>query len=271
MTDRTRRGFNWPIWAGFLLTPIAFLSYRSLFERWPITRDFPWVNLLLFGVAALLLKAGLGRAFGAERFRALKIAGSLALAGLGASVFALFVYVIFVAGRDLPASAHAPAVGAPAPAFTLPDEHGVPVSLTSLLTSDAPTASGSAASSRPRGVLLVFYMYSGCRACNSELHGLQKNLSRLAAAGIRPVAISIDDPPVSYALSQEAGYTYTFLSDPTLDVIRQYDLADHDMGARPAEFLVDASGVVRWRNIPSSVYVRATPDDVIDAARRAGL
>ena len=45
------------------------VSYPFVFERWPITRDVPWVNLLLFGVATLLLAAGLRRAFAPGRLR----------------------------------------------------------------------------------------------------------------------------------------------------------------------------------------------------------
>jgi len=85
--------------------------------------------------------------------------------------------------------------------------------------------------------------------------------------GIRPVAISIDAPDISRKLSEEAGYTLTFLSDPAMDVIRRYDVAAQEMGARPAEFLVDASGVVRWRYLTDNVYARATSGQVIDAAR----
>ncbi len=46
------RRFNWPIWAGFLLSLIAFASYFFVFVWFPVTRDFPWANLLLFALAA---------------------------------------------------------------------------------------------------------------------------------------------------------------------------------------------------------------------------
>ena len=71
-------------------------------------------------------------------------------------------------------------------------------------------------------------------------------------AGIRPIAISVDSPDVSQDLKQKAGYTFTFLSDPKAEVIRRYDLVHAGAGidgqdiARPAEFIVDGSGVVRW-------------------------
>ena len=43
------------------LSTLGFLSYPLLFVRWPITRDLPWVNLLLF-VAAIALTIACGLA-----------------------------------------------------------------------------------------------------------------------------------------------------------------------------------------------------------------
>jgi peroxiredoxin len=255
------RSLNWPLWSGFLLSPIAFLSYPFVFERWPLTRDFPWATLVLFAVAAVLLAIGLRRAFATGRLRWLRVTSGLAVAALSAVILANFVLSVFVHARHLPPSTHAPRVGERALDFTLPDENSTPVSLASLLSPSA--VSGAPAS---RGVLLVFSMYAGCRACNSEYRGIQQHLSEFAAMGVRPVVISIDPPDVSRALSREAGYTFTFLSDPALAVIRRYDVADGDT-ARPAEFLLDSSGVVRWRNLTNSMFVRARPEQMLDAIR----
>ena len=90
---------------------------------------------------------------------------------------------------------------------------------------------------------------------------------------IRPVAISVDSPQESRDLRQKAGYTFTFLSDPNLDAIRRYDLVHAGQGinghdiARPAEFLLDSSGTVRWRMLTENYWVRATPQQILDAAR----
>ena len=59
-----KRSWNPALWAGFLLTVAAFLSYVLVFYRYPITRDVPWVNWILFAAAMLLLVGGLRRAFG---------------------------------------------------------------------------------------------------------------------------------------------------------------------------------------------------------------
>lgn len=97
-------------------------------------------------------------------------------------------------------------------------------------------------------------------------------MDKFKAVGIRPVAISVDSPEVSANLSQQAGYTFTFLSDPNAEVIRRYDLVHagagengHDI-ARPAEFLVDSSGTVRWINLTENYWVRARPEQVLEVA-----
>ena len=255
------RGVNWPLWSGFVLTPIAFLSYPLLFERWPVTRDFPWVNLLLFGLAALLLVIGVRRAFAPGRRRWLRLTTGLIASVLSVAIFANFAISVFVHARHLPASADAPQVGERTLDFTLPDESGTPVSLAALLS---PTSVPGAPASK--GVLLVFSMYAGCRACNSEYRGIQQHLADFSALGVRPVVISIDTPDVSRALSNEAGYTFTFHSDPSLTVVRRYDVANGDE-ARPAEFLLDSTGVVRWRNLTDNMFVRARPAQLLEAIK----
>jgi len=82
----------------------------------------------------------------------------------------------------------------------------------------------------------------------------------------------VDTPDVSRALSSKAGYTFTILSDPKAEVIRRYDLLHRGGGpegsdiSRPAEFLVDSSGVVRWVNFTEDIRVRAKADEMLAAA-----
>ncbi|MEP6920326.1 MAG: hypothetical protein ABI967_04305 [bacterium] len=145
------RRLNWPLWAGFLLSLSAFISYPTLFVRFPATRDFPWVNLLLFLMAGVLVLLGLRRAFRRDRPRPKlsKVAG-ITLTALSAGVLALFILVAFVAARRLPASQAAPQVGQKAPDFIMSDSDGKPVSLSQLVA--APIKA-----SPPKGVLLIFY------------------------------------------------------------------------------------------------------------------
>jgi peroxiredoxin Q/BCP len=103
------------------------------------------------------------------------------------------------------------------------------------------------------------------------LRGFQKRLSDFDARGVRVVGISSDTPEQSRRNSEKLGFTYTFLCDTNAEVIRRYDLLHKGGGpkgadiARPAEFLVDPAGVVRWVNLTESAAVRARPDQVLAA------
>ena len=146
---------NWQIWSGFLLSLAALFSYPLLFVDWPITRDFPWANLLLFAVAAILLFVGVRRGFAPDRRRLSKIVSSV-LATLSVLVLGMFIFVAFVASRWLPASTGAPQVGQKAPEFTLVDTNNKPVSLSELLSLQITPASAGGPRA-PKGVLLIFY------------------------------------------------------------------------------------------------------------------
>jgi peroxiredoxin len=102
---------------------------------------------------------------------------------------------------------------------------------------------------------------------------VEKQLGEFRTAGIRPVAISVDEPQVSLDLSKKAGYTFTILSDPDTAATRQYRLMHTKGGpngtdiSRPAEFLVDRAGTVRWTNFAEDIRVRARADEMLAAAR----
>ena len=136
---------NWLPLGGFLVTLTAFLSYFFYFAYFPTTRDFPWLNLLLFAAGLVLLGGGLRRAFGQpERYRG-RINGPV-FAALSVLLLGLFVLYTFSFSRQLPAAAAAPRLGAKAPDFSLPDKDGKEVKLSELLQTEG-----------TRWVLLVFY------------------------------------------------------------------------------------------------------------------
>jgi peroxiredoxin len=63
------------------------------------------------------------------------------------------------------------------------------------------------------------------------------------------------------------------LSDSNADTIHRYDLVHAGQGingtdvARPAEFLVAPDGTVRWVNLTENYWVRARPEQILEAAK----
>ena len=103
--------------------------------------------------------------------------------------------------------------------------------------------------------------------------------STLAVVAAHPgrfevVAISVDPPDTTREHVLKRGYSFTFLSDPNAEAIRRYGVAHEEGGtgggtlARPAEFLVDAGGIVRWVNLTESYAERARPAQVLEAIGR---
>lgn len=136
-----KRRWNWPLWIGFIVAVGGLFSYEW-FAQFPITRDFPWATLLLFGVGAALLLIGLFRAFGRPQLYRGKIFGSL-FASIALLLFAFFSYEILYVLRQVPLSDQAPRIGEKAPEFALPNQDGKQIALADLLS--------------PNGAILIFY------------------------------------------------------------------------------------------------------------------
>jgi uncharacterized membrane protein len=136
------RKWNWSLWVGFVFALAGFLTY-TFFAQFPITRDFPWANFLLFTAGAICLVVGLFRTFGKPQVYRGKILGPI-LALLAILTFGFFSYVFFYELRQLPLSTGAPRVGQKAPDLRLPDQDGKEVALADLV-------------SRSKAVALIFY------------------------------------------------------------------------------------------------------------------
>jgi hypothetical protein len=148
-----KRRWNVLLYAGFALTLVAALSYPLFFMRYPVTRDVPWVNWLLFAAALAILAGGLWRAFRRPDVYRGKVSGPI-LATLSLAMVALFAWGVIWESKKIPAAKGAPQVGQKAPDFTLQDTEGKAVTLSSLSSAaTAATAIGRA----DQWVLLIFY------------------------------------------------------------------------------------------------------------------
>ena len=138
-----KRRWNLAIWAGFAIVITAVVSYIPLFAMFPVTRDVPWVNYLLFLMGGFLLAVGIRRAYRQpDRYRG-KVSGAI-LGGLSLALFAFFVFGVAYAAKQIPSSQTALRPGSAAPQFTLVDVAGNHVKSSDLLKDH-------------RGVVVVFY------------------------------------------------------------------------------------------------------------------
>lgn len=132
---------NHALWLGPLVTFGGAVSYFTLFARFPALRDFPWVNLplVLAGLALTLVAARRALSRGSGRWTRVAgiVGGSVSL--LLAALFCVYVFVLSYA---LPPPTATTLALTTAPDFTLVDQHGQPVTLSTL---------------RGRKVVLSFY------------------------------------------------------------------------------------------------------------------
>jgi peroxiredoxin len=103
------------------------------------------------------------------------------------------------------------------------------------------------------------------------LRSFERQSEEFLKRNTKVVAISVDSLEESRRLAQTQGYTFPILSDPDTKTIRAYGVL-HERGgedgrdiARPAEFLVDAAGTIRWVNLSESVVARLEPETVLQA------
>ena len=147
-TNRTGNAY-W--WAGTLLALVGFVSYPTLFSQFPITRDVPWVNFLLFALAAVSfvvgLKQTLRNSMTWRTWITRTVLGVVSLLALWS-----FCFMVFYKSRQLPPASGSPQVGQRAPDFELQDINNQPVTLAQLLSAPIPGTQ-----TPPKGVLLVFY------------------------------------------------------------------------------------------------------------------
>ncbi len=127
----------------------------------------------------------------------------------------------------------------PAPAWTLPDSEGKPLSLSSY---------------HGKPVILIFYLGAGCSHCVQQLNAFAPANDRFLRAGITLLAVSTDSAPGlqdTYKLAKEGvGFPFPIVSNEGLDVFKNYRAFD-DFENTPLHgtFLVDAEGLVRWQDI----------------------
>ena len=119
----------------------------------------------------------------------------------------------------------APAIGHPAPDFTLSTPDGQPWVLSDL---------------RGKPVVLNFWA-TWCGPCRAEMPELQRLHERLASAGVTVLGINQSETPQAIANYQQAlGVDFPTVIDQRLGVSRQYLV-----NSIPTTFFIDREGVIR--------------------------
>jgi thioredoxin-dependent peroxiredoxin len=122
--------------------------------------------------------------------------------------------------------------GEPAPDFTLPDQDGRAVSLARLLE-DGP-------------VVLYFYPADFTPGCTKEACTIRDMHDEIAAAGMRVVGISPQEPESHARFRSQHGLQFTLLADADKTVIRAYGVDGLlGMSVRRATFLLGEDGLIR--------------------------
>ncbi|MCC6951450.1 MAG: peroxiredoxin [Phycisphaerales bacterium] len=125
--------------------------------------------------------------------------------------------------------------GQPAPAFSLPDQHGVTVTLASLVS---------------RGPqVLFFYPADFTPICTAEACYYRDAASELASLGARIVGISGDPPESHRRFEGEHSLGLTLLSDPSGEIARAYRAIGLfgilPFGRRRVTYLVGTDGLIK--------------------------
>lgn len=122
--------------------------------------------------------------------------------------------------------------GERAPEFTLPDQEGREVSLTSLL--------------RRGALVLYFYPADFTPGCTREACALRDLHSEIQKVGLTVAGVSPQDPDSHRRFREKHQLPFTLLSDLDKSVIRMYDVdGPLGFGVRRATFLIDPSRHIR--------------------------
>jgi len=103
---------------------------------------------------------------------------------------------------------------------------------------------------------------------------LQSRIADFRAADAKVFAICTDSVEKNAELVDRLQLDYAILSDPELIAIDRFDLR-HKGGnpmegkdiARPAVFILDRDGVVRWCSLTDNWRVRVRPETILEQLR----
>jgi peroxiredoxin Q/BCP len=137
-------------------------------------------------------------------------------------------------------------VGTKAPAFTLPDQNGTPVSLSDFLG---------------KKVVLYFYPKDNTPGCTRQACAFARAYETFQRENVVVIGVSKDSTASHVKFAEKYDLPFLLLSDPELQAIQAYDIWQEkklygkvSMGVVRATYVIDEGGVIE------KVYPRAKPD-----------
>jgi peroxiredoxin Q/BCP len=134
-------------------------------------------------------------------------------------------------------------VGARAPEFTLPDQDGRDVSLTSLLNHGP--------------LILFFYPADFTPGCTKEVCVVRDLHSEILRSGLNVAGISPQSPESHRRFREKHNLQFPLLADVEKAVIRMYEVnGPLGFGVRRATYLIDPSRTIRCSRTSASASTR---------------
>ena len=149
----------------------------------------------------------------------------------------LALTAIFAVAADQPM----PAAGAPAPAFSLPNQEGAQVSLDQF---------------KGKWVVLYFYPKDFTSGCTVEAHNFQRDLDKYTQQNAVILGVSVDDVDSHKGFCAKEGLNFKLLADSSHAVTQKYGSGMEYNGMTLAArntFLIDPAGVIK------KVYTKVDP------------
>lgn len=152
--------------------------------------------------------------------------------------------------------AKTPEIGQIAPDFTLPG-----IELTS---SGVSQSEYTLSQQRGQPLVLAFYPGDNTPVCTRQLCSYTSGLESFTGFGASVWAISPQGLASHEQFARQYGLAFPLLADEGLTVARQYGIALAGVGLRRSVFVIDASGVLRWKHV-TLVGLTYPAADVISA------
>ena len=148
-----------------------------------------------------------------------------------------------------------PKVGAPAPEFTLKDGNGDEWRLSA---------------NRGKVVVLLFYPGDETPICTRQMCSVRDRWEDYSSTGAEVVGISTDSVESHQKFAEHHNLPLRLLSDPSAEVANLYGARSLIPGnVARSVFVIDANGVMRYRDVRPLGLFRPKDDEVIKAIGEA--